>query len=58
MILVCMEREFYMSSKYTVTENFKSAEKDRKISFLNKLVKIVNETAKSQTDKIERWKRT
>ena len=53
-----MEREFYMSSKYTVTENFKSAEKDRKISFLNKLVKIVNETAKSQTDKIERWKRT
>ena len=47
-----------MSSKYTVTENFKSTEKDRKISFLNKLAKIINETMKAQTDKNERWNRT
>lgn len=47
-----------MNSKYIVTENFKSAEKDRRTSFLNKLAKIINETMKSQSDKNERWKRT
>lgn len=51
-----MGREFNMNAKFTVTENFKSAEKDRKISFLNKLAKILNASAKYPSGKNERWK--
>lgn len=40
-----------MSPKYTVTENFKSAEKDRKTSFLNKLAKVINAAIKYPSDK-------
>jgi hypothetical protein len=53
-----MERESDMSAKYTVTESFKSTEKDRKISFLNKMAKIISTSVKYPADKNERWKRT
>jgi uncharacterized protein YkvS len=53
-----MERKSGMNVKYTVNENFKSAEKDRKTSFLNKLFKIIHATSKIPSDKDERWKQT
>jgi len=31
-----------MNIKYKIIESFKSAEKERKIKYLNKLVKIIN----------------
>lgn len=46
-----MEGESDMRLKYTVNENFKSLEKDRKASFLAKLAKIINRAMKYPTDK-------
>lgn len=53
-----MERKTGMSAKYTIHENFKSAEKDRKASFLNRLSKIIQTSSKYPPDRNERWKQT
>lgn len=35
-----------MNIKYKITESYKSAERDRKINYLNKLVKIISANRK------------
>lgn len=46
-----------MNTKYIVNENFKSAEQDRKVCFLNKLAKMINTAVKNPPDNKERWLR-